>query len=120
MQAERGGGMPPFRAARRAVCLKSDHEKLALVARRSNGRLLASTFNRSGADGKHINMYNTHDLRGSKRTQCRDLYTWDLCAAQDCHTEHSRARAPLRDWQRHLYTSACTEGALLHDSSPLP
>eukprot|EP00969_Alexandrium_andersonii_P330704 14616780-Alexandrium_andersonii.AAC.1 len=40
-QAQRVEGMPPSRAARRAVCLKSDHEKLALVARRSSGPLLA-------------------------------------------------------------------------------
>eukprot|EP00969_Alexandrium_andersonii_P008006 348702-Alexandrium_andersonii.AAC.1 len=45
---------------------------------------------------------------------------WDVCAAQDCCAEHSRARASLCDRQRHLYTSACTKGALLHDSSPLP
>eukprot|EP00969_Alexandrium_andersonii_P012572 547870-Alexandrium_andersonii.AAC.1 len=44
----------------------------------------------------------------------------NLCAARGCDTEHSHARASLRDRQRHLYTSVCTKGALLHDSSPLP
>eukprot|EP00969_Alexandrium_andersonii_P126036 5572221-Alexandrium_andersonii.AAC.1 len=45
---------------------------------------------------------------------------WDLCAAHGCNTEHSHARASLCDSQRHLCTSVCTKGALLHDSSPLP